>query len=297
MDKAAYQYRVWSYFEKSSVYRRLDITIEQATEDRKRAAMDLFERPRIWRKIGFPKGYLIPKSKCFGENGDFQCKKPHEHDRTIIAGPRDTLRLEMRDMARALAAIAQLSESFAVKTPSDLARELQAAFKIIAKNPTNVCQACGEPKPSWSSAKLDAASFFTACNRSRCLEAAEMAIRKAEKIGQAVLLCKEQKGADKIQRKPVFDKSRFRRVDFADVRKALAWLAQDCRFSVGDSIYEQVGGLPQGSSFSPILARLYLDAAHRSFEKNPKTFMAEVLDFKRRIGKNPGLAVNFVPCR
>ena len=51
MDKAAYQYRVWSYFEKSSVYRRLDITIEQATEDRKRAAMDLFERPRIWRKI------------------------------------------------------------------------------------------------------------------------------------------------------------------------------------------------------------------------------------------------------
>ena len=112
-----------------------------------------------------------------------------------------------------------------------------------------------------------------------------MAIRKAENIGQAVLLCKEQKGADRIQRKPVFDRTRFRRVEFADVRKALAWLAQDCRFSVGDSIYEQVGGLPQGSSFSPILARLYLDDAHRSFEKNPKTFMAEVLDFKRRIGK------------
>ena len=190
MDKTAYQYRVWSYFEKSTVYKKLDITIEQATEDRKQAAKDLFDRPRIWRKIGFPKGYLIPKSKCFGETGDFTCKKPHEHDRTIIAGPRDTLRLEMRDMARALAAIAQLSESCAVRTPSDLARELQTAFKSITKNPTNVCQACGETKPCWSSAKLDAASFFTACNRSRCLEAAETAIRKAEKIGQAVLLCK-----------------------------------------------------------------------------------------------------------
>ena len=124
MDKTAYQFRVWSYFEQSSVYTRLELTIEQATEDRKRAAMDLFERPRIWRKIGFPKGYLIPKSKCFGENGQFQCTKTHEHDRTIIAGPRDSLRLEMRDMARALAAIAQLSESCSVKTPSDLAREL-----------------------------------------------------------------------------------------------------------------------------------------------------------------------------
>ena len=131
----AYHYRVWSYFEKSSVYRRLDITIEQATEDRKQAAKDLFERPRIWRKLGFPKGYLIPKSKCFGENGDFLCKKPHEHDRTIIAGPRDTLRLEMRDMARALAAIAQLSESCAVKNPIRLGMRAPDGFQIHHQKP------------------------------------------------------------------------------------------------------------------------------------------------------------------
>ena len=45
--------------------------------------------------------YLLPKAKCFVE-GKWKCEREHEHYRSIVAAPRDSLTRRQSRCARAL---------------------------------------------------------------------------------------------------------------------------------------------------------------------------------------------------
>ena len=215
------------------------------------------------------------------------CKKAHEHDRTIIAGPRDSIRGHLKRVSRALTRVADLSgSSCCVRSPALLAEELKDCVGGLVGEPSLVCAFCTEPKPAWCGCKLDATSFFTAVDRDAAIAAALESIAKASRQRYTgILICKEGNKGDKALRGLVYDRSRYWFISLETIRAALQWLHHDVLFALGCKVFRQKGGLPQGSTFSPILARFYLDKAHRMLFKHPRPILNEAARHLRVLGK------------
>ena len=82
-------------------------------------------------ELALPMEYYLPKSKCFGgdDGAKFQCDRPHEHERIIIAAPTDGVNRFMRRAARALSAVAKASglHSLSVRRLNEAVRAIEEA--------------------------------------------------------------------------------------------------------------------------------------------------------------------------
>jgi hypothetical protein len=95
--------RLFAQFEAAPlVYRRLSISVEEAGVSRSEKART--EIPAMQYKktpLMLPYAYLLVKKKCLSSNGTWGCVRPHEHERTSVATPRDFLGKYMAKAARA----------------------------------------------------------------------------------------------------------------------------------------------------------------------------------------------------
>ncbi len=85
-----------------------------------------------------------------------------------------------------------------------------------------------------------------------------------------MLLHRDETQRDRISQTEVHDQARFHWIPFADIRAAIKWVATDTVVMVAGLLYDQIAGLPMGSTLSPALARAYLDVNHDKLFNAPK---------------------------
>ena len=267
-SRAGYCFRLFSAFEGNpTTYIRQSISVAEATANRTAAAKECFATAKLAlaSELALPMAYYLPKSKCFGGDGGakFQCDRPHEHERIIIAAPTDGINRFMRKAARALSAVAKASglHSLSVRKLNEAVREIEEANGRLDPATVPRCCACDAEKAPLCACKIDAASFFTKCNRSRAVEACRCVLRNLRHRGcNGVSFHPSSRqqdtvtGRDKLPNRAIFT--------FALIECALSWLENEGWFRVGDTVYLQAGGLAQGSPMSPVLARFELDVCH-----------------------------------
>ena len=274
-SRAGYCYRLFAAIVGNSpTYRREDGTVEAAATERTQAAIKCFDGVRMApiRQLTLPQAYYLPKSKCFSTSLDaagFCCERPHEHERVIVAAPRDPVNAFLRRAARALTAVAKASGLFSISVEklNNTAKEIAVADDRLDQESTTECKMCGETKARLCVCKIDAASFFTRCSRTRAVDTCRRVLRYLEHRGcTGVAFHPESRQQDTVTgRRHLPNRTIW---SFALLARALDWLVLDCRFSVGDTVFAQDEGLAQGSPLSPVLARFTLDVCHNKLYKS-----------------------------
>ena len=293
--KKGYQFRLLRVFQSSgAVYAPTDFSVEAAIEQRKTKAAAHFPGSFCRNPDQRPSmscGYILPKAKCFSASGEWTCTRPHEHDRVIVAAPRDRITRVLADGARALAAAVGAAglASWPVSNQACLRSELESTHSALRQpSQSETCACCSGAKDFICACKLDAASFFTTCSLGRCIDLALSLLDRLELVGSnIVLLSLEPDLADKLSCADNFPSSRFRVFPFDRIRKCLRWLAFDRLIAVGILVFEQAHGLAQGSPFSPILSRVLLDSVHNMLYKEPLVVFPDVAAIRALGGRPP----------
>ena len=111
-------------------------------------------------------------------------------------------------------------------------------------------------------------------------------VDRIERSGaEAVRLDLDGTHRDKITSKTTTAPHRYRLLSIADIRRALEWVSFDTWISVAGELFDQHSGLPMGSCYSPILARVYLDTSHHKLYKQPRT-LPQIIRLLRLLGRN-----------
>jgi hypothetical protein len=249
-------------------------SVEDACSARTRLAITTLQG-LISKKIraGLCSAYTLPKRKCF-EDGRWACTRDHEHQRVIVAAPRDRIAYLNRRGARALLVLVRRKGilSCAVHNQMYMHKEIQGAHAALRDPGLPTCTGCGGPKEPLCRCKLDASSFFTRCPRAQCIRLAMAVLDEfAQRGATHVWLSKDRTAPDRLgcsQRGPP---ERFTAFPLEDLRKLLQFCLADNLVAVGTSIWHQLQGLGQGNAFSPVLSRLLLDISHHRLWKQPST--------------------------
>ena len=284
-SKRAYTYRFFKHFcNAPEVYERCTIDIDEARL--RRTALASLHLPGCGSvaALELPYAYLLYKCKCFAPNGAWQCNREHEHERPIIAAPFDQISAKVKRGARAflvaLQAVGLVSNP--IKRQARLGEELTDLHSRLEGEAATRCDCCLRKRCALESCKIDAASFFTRCNRDRCIDIGLNILDVLESRGvEVVWLAKLPGTQDRIAKRNTTVPTRYFAVPLSFIRACLQWLRYDNVFRAGDVLLRQLAGLPMGNSFSPVLARALLDTSHHQLYKHPKTLAVDFPIFER----------------
>ena len=219
-----------------------------------------------------PKAYHNYKGKCLAEDtAGLSFKKPHCHEREVVAAASDPLLRKLSMCARAI----RLAKKYSGDPGWTLWNQSKVTEEILCKAhkleylrdsrgaPLWRKCPCGENRCSpMAVVKVDAAQFFKQASVPRAeARAKEMFQRLATQkkcLGVAVKQSSRAAGQLWIRGKHIGEGSK--KFTFDELSQAMAFCGKDNLFLLGSGVIERVQGWPMGGAMSP--AATCIDLEH-----------------------------------